>query len=196
MFVPDGRGDLQTTFGPEDVFHYAYAVFHSPTYRQRYAEFLKIDFPRLPLTHDRTLFATLVRHGGALVDLHLLRLPGAGSVGGNGGAAILVDPGAQGLRFPTGGDNRIEKVQYAPPTTEHEGRVYMNARQCFEGIQPETRTMQIGGHQPLEKWLKDRRGRVLSFDDVQHHLRVAIALRETHRLMATINVLIPAWPLS
>jgi len=79
-FVPDGAGDLAQTVGPEDIFHYIYAVFHSPTYRERYAEFLKIDFPRVPLTSNRALFAALAAKGAALVDLHLLcdyRGPGA-----------------------------------------------------------------------------------------------------------------------
>src|SRR5690606_21988843 len=74
-FITEGRGDLVATFGPEDVFAYAYAVFHSSTYRERYAEFLKIDFPRLPLTRDVDLFRVLVEKGSALVDLHLLRHP-------------------------------------------------------------------------------------------------------------------------
>lgn len=78
-FVPDGRGDLVGTFGPEDVSHYAYAVFHSPTYRERYAEFLKRDFPRLPLTSDRTLFAALTEKGAELVSLHLLTSPALGT---------------------------------------------------------------------------------------------------------------------
>ncbi|HDQ74204.1 MAG TPA: DNA methyltransferase, partial [Chloroflexi bacterium] len=71
-FIPDGRGDLSQTFGPEDVLHYTYAVFHSPTYRERYAEFLKIDFPRLPLTSDVGLFRDLTGLGADLVALHLL----------------------------------------------------------------------------------------------------------------------------
>ena len=71
-FVPDGCGDLRKTFGPEDVFHYAYAVFHSPTYRSRYAEFLKIDFPRLPLTSNVELFRSLCALGKELVALHLM----------------------------------------------------------------------------------------------------------------------------
>ncbi len=78
--MPDGAGDLAQTVGPEDIFHYIYAVFHSPTYRERYAEFLKIDFPRVPLTSNRALFAALAAKGAALVDLHLLcdyRGPGA-----------------------------------------------------------------------------------------------------------------------
>jgi predicted helicase len=72
-FLPDGQGDLKTSFGPEDVFYYAYAVFHSSTYRSRYAEFLKIDFPRLPLTSNKALFARLVPLGKELVELHLLK---------------------------------------------------------------------------------------------------------------------------
>ncbi len=72
QFVSDGKGDLQQTFGPEDIFNYMYAVFHSPTYRKRYAEFLKIDFPRLPLTSDVDLFRELCTIGNRLVELHLM----------------------------------------------------------------------------------------------------------------------------
>jgi predicted helicase len=72
-FVPDSRGDLQQTFGPEDIFNYIYAVFHSPTYRERYAEFLKIDFPRLPLTSNADLFRQLCSLGDRLVGLHLMK---------------------------------------------------------------------------------------------------------------------------
>ena len=79
-FIPDGQGDLATTFGPEDTFYYAYAVFHSPTYHVRYAEFLKTDFPRLPLTSDIALFADLVRLGKELVTLHLSHTPTGKSV--------------------------------------------------------------------------------------------------------------------
>ena len=71
-FVDDGKGDLDTTFGPEDVFHYIYAVFHSPTYRERYAEFLKIDFPRVPLSSSPELFRSLVAKGETLTALHLM----------------------------------------------------------------------------------------------------------------------------
>lgn len=74
-FIPEGRGDLSATLGPEDVFYYSYAVFHSPTYRRRYAEFLKVDFPRLPLTGDKSLFAALAAKGAELVKLHLLESP-------------------------------------------------------------------------------------------------------------------------
>ena len=132
---------MQQTIGPEDIFHYAYAVFHSPTYRSRYAEFLKIDFPRLPLTGDQALFAALAAKGAELVDLHLLRLPGAGDVGGNGGAAMLQSPGPQGINFPRSGTNTIDKIVYDVA----QGRVAINADQFFEGVAPTTWAMRIGG---------------------------------------------------
>ena len=97
-FVPDGRGDLKETFGPEDVFYYAYAVFHSPEYRERYAEFLKRDFPRLPLTSDKELFAALAEKGAELTGLHLMTSPALENFI---------------TRFPEGGTNEVEKVRYA-----------------------------------------------------------------------------------
>lgn len=192
VWVADGKGDLQASFGPEDLFHYIYAVLHSPSYRERYAEFLKIDFPRVPITSERSLFATLVGLGAALVDVHLLRLPGAGGVGGAGGATILQKPGLQGLQFPVAGNSVVEKIRYNPSTTE----VWINEQQKFVGVEPETWAMQIGGYQPLEKWLKDRKGRRLNADEISHYLRMVLALRETKRLMQAIDAAIPAWPMS
>ncbi len=183
------------TFGPEDVFHYAYTIFYSPTYRERYAEFLKIDFPRLPLTSDKNLFATLVQLGGQLVDLHLLRLPGSGGIGGASGAVILLQPGKAGVKFPISGNSAVEKITYVAPQDEQPGEVRINATQKFVGIDPETWEMQVGGYQPLEKWLKDRKGRTLSTDDISHYLRMIIALRETRRLMSEIDVAIGEWPI-
>jgi len=194
-FIPDGRGNLQETIGPEDLFHYAYSALHSPTYRSLYEEFLAIAFARLPLTSDVSLFATLAEKGAELVDIHLLRLPGDDGVGGNGGATILVSPGKQGVTFPKPGSGTVEKVDYVAPQGSHPGRVGINNEQYFEGIEPETWEMHIGGYQPLDKWLKDRKGRALSFEDIQHYLRIVIALRETRRIMAEIDELIPGWPL-
>jgi hypothetical protein len=149
----------------------------------------------VPLTSDRVLFAALAAKGAALVDLHLLRLPGAAGVGGAGGAAILQNPQQQGVLAPAQGDNQVEKVRYAEPQGDQPGRVYFNKEQFFGGIEPETWAMQIGGYQPLEKWLKDRKGRTLGIDDIQHYRRVVVALRETRRLMGEIDGLIPGWPL-
>ena len=167
-------GDLETTFGPEDVFHYAYAVFHSPTYRSRYAEFLKIDFPRLPLTSDPALFAALVRLGRELVAFHLLKTP-------------RVDDFI--TSYPVTGDNKVEKVQYT------DGKVYINPRQYFGGVPAEVWNFKIGGYQVCDKWLKDRKGRVLSGEDIRHYQRVVVALQETIRLMAEVIKIITTWPI-
>ncbi len=174
QFIPDGQGDLKTTFGPEDVFYYAYAVFHSPTYRTRYAEFLKIDFPRLPLTSDKKLFGKLVKLGKELVDLHLLRTP-------------KVDDFI--TTYPIAGENKVEKVIYA------DGKVHINPTQYFGGVPQEVWQFKIGGYQVCDKWLKDRKGRVLSGEDITHYQRVVVAIKETIRLMKEIDETIPKWPM-
>jgi predicted helicase len=176
-FVSDGRGDLENTFGPEDVFYYAYAVFHSPEYRERYAEFLKRDFPRLPLTSDKSLFAALAEKGAELVGLHLMTSPAL--------EAFVT-------RFPEGGTNEVEKVRYA----EADGRVHINNEQYFEGVPEEVWEFRVGGYQVLDKWLKDRKGRTLSYDDIRHYQKIVVALSQTRRLMAEIDETIPGWPLS
>ena len=171
-FVPDGSGDLQTTFGPEDVFHYAYAVLYAPSYRTRYAEFLKRDFPRLPLTSDAKLFATLCGLGKQLVALHL-----------------MTTHGAQTCAYPIAGSNRVDKVSF------EDGRVSINAEQYFDGVPEAVWNYHIGGYQVAHKWLKDRKGRLLSFADLQHYQRVISALAETIQLQTDIDKAIPAWPL-
>lgn len=213
-FVPDGKGDLKKTFGPEDVFNYIYAIFHSPTYRKRYAEFLKIDFPRVPLTSDKVLFRKLCALGGELVALHLLESPKLNK---------LV------TTYPKKGSDTVENVRYLEPglpltsilspqagrgskrdslsgpgagegkgevgERKSNGRIYINRDQYFAGIRPEEWEFHIGGYQVLQKWLKDRKGRKLSADDLTHYQRVVVALRETIRLMAEIDQAIPKWPI-
>jgi predicted helicase len=174
-FVEDGRGDLKETFGPEDVFNYAYAVFHSPTYRSRYAEFLKTDFPRLPLTSDKKLFKALATKGAELVALHLMKSPTLNN---------LI------TKYPITGSDEVEKVSY----DDNNQRVYINKTQYFEGVPPEVWEFHIGGYQVAQKWLKDRKGRALSYDEQSHYQKVIVALRETIRLMAEIDELIPGWP--
>ena len=175
-FVPDGKGDLQTTFGPEDVFHYMYAVFHSPTYRKRYAEFLKSDFPRLPLTSDRSLFVALTGKGSELVSLHLMESPKLDQ---------LI------TTFPEKGSNLVEKVTYVDALQ----RVCINGIQYFQGVPREAWEFHIGGYQVLEKWLKDRKGRELTWDDTQHYQKVVVALKETIRVMGEVDAAIPKWPI-
>ncbi len=202
-FVSDGRGDLLSgkTFGPEDIFDYIYAVFHSPTYRERYAEFLKIDFPRVPLTSDADLFRDLVGLGGELVRLHLMEHPDLARE-------------ADRISYPAPGEDEVEKghPKYFPPGEVapgeaeplERGRVYINGTkrkadapqaQYFEGIAPEVWEFQVGGYQVLGKWLKDRKGRTLSYEDIQHYQRVAVALERTMALMARIDERIEEWPI-
>ncbi|TRZ68551.1 MAG: DNA methyltransferase [Methanothrix sp.] len=190
-FVPGGKGDLEKNFGPEDVFGYIYAVFHSPTYRERYAEFLKIDFPRVPLTSDGELFRRLVVLGRELAALHLLESPKLSQ---------------RMTRYPVPGDHMIERgyPKYYPPgdkvpkTKEplENGRVYINKTQYLEGVPPEVWNFHVGGYQVCHKWLKDRKGRQLSYDDLATYQKVVVALKETMHLMKEIDELIPTWPIS
>ncbi|NEP60037.1 MAG: N-6 DNA methylase [Symploca sp. SIO2G7] len=163
---------------PEAIFYYAYAIFHSPTYRQRYAEFLKIDFPRLPLTSNDHLFQALGKKGEELVELHLIKSPKLNQII---------------TKYPVSGDNAVTQVTYKPS----QQRVYINKQQYFEGIASDVWTFKIGGYQVLDKWLKDRKKakRSLSFDDILHYQRVVVALKETIQLMTEIDQLIPSWPL-
>lgn len=180
-FISDGKGDRQRTWGPEDAFSYMYAVFHAPTYRARYAEFLKMDFPRLPLTSNPELFQELAALGDELVALHLMEASGP--------------PIAT---FPNAGDNVVEQVRYSEPSGADTGRVWINRSQFFEGVPPEVWEFHVGGYQVCEKWLKDRKGRTLTFDDLTHYTRVVSALSETIRLMAAVDETIQdhgGWPM-
>ena len=189
-FISDGKGDLQETFGPEDVFHYVYAMFHSPIYRERYDQFLRVDFPRVPMVDNAELFCVLVGLGEHLTKVHLMEF----------------SPSSQPtVSFPVPGDNVTETgyPKYyssgeTPPgetTPLEQGRVYISASakkgnkrgQYFDGIPLEVWEFRVGGYQPMDKWLKDRKGRELSFDDQTHYVKIAVALQETIRLMKEVD---------
>ncbi len=182
-FIPDGKGDLKKEFGPEDIFNYMYAVFHSPTYRTRYAEFLKIDFPRLPLTSIKPLFRKLCKLGDELVGLHLME-----------------KHGPEMTSYPIEGEHEVEKVRYTEPGQGSDyGQVWINKDQYFENVPQEIWEFHIGGYQVCHKWLKDRKGRNLSFDDIKHYMNIVSALSETIRIMKEIDKAIDkhgGWPIS
>lgn len=172
---------------PEDMLAYCYAVLHAPTYRSRYAEFLKSDFPRIPLAvvegADLSFAKTweaLLPLGKELIDLHLLKDL----------------HGAKPASFPKQGDNTVEKPRFDPPKDNQPGRVWINAAQYFEGVEPETWAFKIGGYQVCEKWLKDRKGRTLDFNDIQHYGKIVAALTQTRTLMAQIDSIATGrlWP--
>jgi len=171
--VRTGDSNADSQFNPEDVLYYTYAVFHSPEYRKRYAEFLKIDFPRLPLTSDIELFRKLVALGDELVKTHLLEreLPDMAT-------------------YPAEGDNVVIDLKYEPaknPAGSDSGRVWINKQQYFEGVPEEVWDFHIGGYQVCHKWLKDRKGRKLNLDDLIHYKKIVSALAETIRLMTAVD---------
>ncbi len=175
-FARDGENGIAAkdadTFTPEDVFAYAYAVFHSPTYRSRYAEFLKIDFPRLPLTTDRELFRQLCALGAELVALHLLEsvdTPPAWNLQTDGAALFQNHEVAAGFPKYLG------------------GKVFINKTTYFKGVPEPVWNFHIGGYQVCHKWLKDRKTRTLSAEDIAHYGKIVIVLGETIRLMAEID---------
>jgi len=175
---PEGPYCLPQGVAPEDILNYAYAVFYSPSYRSRYAEFLKIDFPRLPLTSSLELFRALAKLGGELVALHLMESPKLEKYA---------------TKFAGKGDSEVAKgyPKYSAET------VRINPTKGFEGVPENVWNFHIGGYQVCEKWLKDRRDRVLSDEDIAHYQKVVVALKETIRLMAEIDKVIEAhgdWP--
>lgn len=151
---------------PEDILDYIYAVLHSPSYREKYKEFLKIDFPRVPYPKDRESFRRLVKLGGELRALHLLE-------------------SSEVKRFittyPQDGSNVVEKISF------ENGKVHINETQYFDHVPEVAWNFYIGGYQPAQKWLKDRKGRILTFEDIRHYQKMIVALTETDRIMKEID---------
>jgi len=153
---------------PEEVFHYIYAVLYSNIYRTKYAEFLKIDFPRIPFTKDYRLFCKMAEYGQRLVELHLLK------------STELDLPTA---KFQGKGGNKVQKLKY----DKEKERLYINQDQYFTGITKEIWQYQIGGYQVCNKWLKDRKTRTLSLDDIKHYCKVATSLQKTIDIQQEID---------
>lgn len=156
------------TFAPIDILDYIYAVLHSPTYREKYKEFLKIDFPRVPYPRDQDTFWKLVKLGGEIRQIHLLE-------------SATVNKYI--TTYPADGDNAVTKISYDSKLQ----RVYINANQYFEGVPEVAWNFYIGGYQPAQKWLKDRKDRQLEFDDILHYQKIIVALAETDRLMGEVD---------
>ena len=212
----------EQTFAPIDILDYIYAVLHSPTYREKYKEFLKIDFPRVPYPKDVKTFWQLVKLGGEIRQIHLLESP-------------TVEKYI--TQYPIDGNNVVGKIKFVPNsvaknddtivsntfdtsdnTTQHysdnisfpqphlgsndsqqlhepefeyqriiKGKVYINDTQYFDNVPEIAWKFYIGGYQPAQKWLKDRKERKLEFDDILHYQKIIVALSETDRLMKEID---------
>lgn len=153
---------------PESLFDYIYAVLHAPAYRERYAEFLKSDFPRIPYPADSKTFHALAEKGAELRALHLMESTALDNF-------ITI--------YPVDGDHAVDKPVYK------DGNVYINADQYFGNVPEIAWNFYIGGYQPAQKWLKDRRGRNLSIDDIMHYQRIIVALTETDKIMKEIDTI-------
>lgn len=181
-FVVSISKAVHRTPTPEDTMAYIYALLYAPSYRARYADFLKRDYPRIPLTSDCKLFDKLVVAGRELVSLHTMSitLPRA-------------------TRFDIAGSNEVKKVRWAPSATGGAGRVYINEAQFFDDVPQSVWDIHIGGYRVADKWLKDRKGRLLSYDDLTNYQAIISALIRTLELQTTIDEAIQTaggWPLA
>lgn len=153
---------------PEDIFDYIYAVLHSPKYREQYKEFLKIDFPRVPYPKDKKQFDALIALGCELRGIHLLESPKVNET-------ITT--------YSVTGSDTVEKILYK------DGRVFINAEQYFGDVSEVAWNFYIGGYQPAQKWLKDRKSRTLSNSDIEHYQKIIVALTETDRIMKEVDLI-------
>lgn len=160
------QDDYKQVFAPIDILDYIYAVLHSPSYREKYKEFLKIDFPRVPYPTDKATFWQLVKLGGEIRQIHLLE------------SSVVENYITQ---YPENGDNIVTKPVYK------NGNVYINDTQYFANVPETAWNFYIGGYQPAQKWLKDRKNRTLDFEDILHYQKIIVALSETDRLMKEID---------
>ncbi len=160
---------FKKTPSAERIFFYIYAVLYSNTYRIKYTEFLKSDFPRIPFTSSFKMFNKMADFGEKLTDLHL-----------------NVDDRATGVENIEGkGNNKVEKVRY------EKKRVYINDQQYFNDVPPAVWEYQIGGYQVCDKWLKDRKGKILSLEDVKHYRIVVVTLKKTMDIQEKIDAIYP-----
>lgn len=184
---PDYSKQTEETnqFYPEDILDYIYAVLHSPSYREKYKEFLKIDFPRVPYPTNPKTFWKLVALGKQIREIHLLE------------SRIVENYITQ---YPIAGDNEVLKPRFEENYEIIDGdaialvnpgypigRVYINETQYFEQVPEVVWNFYIGGYQPAQKWLKDRKGRTLDFEDILHYQKIIVALFETDRLMKEVD---------
>ncbi len=178
------QNEYKQSFAPIDVLDYIYAVLHSPSYREKYKEFLKIDFPRVPYPTNKDTFWKLVDLGSQIRQIHLLESP------------VTEQYITQ---YPEDGDNVVGKPRFVIANEVKQsnektasflavtGRVYINDTQYFDNVPETAWNFYIGGYQPAQKWLKDRKDRTLDFEDILHYQKIIVALSETDRLMKEID---------
>ena len=157
-------------FSPEDLLDYIYAVLHSPGYRETYRELLKTDFPRAPFSADKKQFRSLVKLGAELRALHLMESEKLNK---------LI------TKYPESGDNIVRQVK------REKSLVRINNTQHFARVPEVAWNFHIGGYQPAQKYLKDRKDRKLTFDEISHYQKIIVALVETAKIMQKIDACLP-----
>ena len=185
------RPEFRQNFAPIDILDYIYAVLHSPTYREKYKEFLKIDFPKIPYPKDFKTFWELVKLGSQIRQIHLLESAKVESYITEfniDGDCVVGKPRFENSHLS--GTNTL--AENSPPLegnlkTGSYGKVFINETQYFENVPEVAWNFYIGGYQPAQKWLKDRKERKLEFDDIAHYQKIIVALTETDRLMKEID---------
>jgi predicted helicase len=201
-FSPEFITALKSKLGyiptAENIFYYIYAVFHSPQYRQRYSQFLKIDFPRLPLTSNNELFNQLVIKGEKLVNLHLMKnlppTPMTKSETSTTANLPLFNGEERGaIHYQGDGKNEINQVKY----NTNKQQILINQNCYFSGVSPIVWEFKIGGYQVLDKWLKDRKSANIDLSDAEitHYQQIIIVVIETIKLMTEIDDIIPHFPI-
>ena len=172
----DGTTTVETNqFTPLNILDYIYAVLHSPSYREKYKEFLKIDFPRVPYPKHQRQFLDLVELGSQLRQIHLLE-------------SDVVEKLI--TQYPEDGNNVVVKPNFVKVSNfdkDNYGKVFINETQYFGNVPEVAWKFYIGGYQPAQKWLKDRKDRELSFEDIRHYQKIIVALTETDKLMKKID---------
>jgi len=153
-----------TNFSPLDIFDYIYAVLHSPNYRKKYQEFLKIDFPRIPYPESAKTFFKFANLGKTLRKIHLLE-----------------EDLKTTTSYPIAGSNKVENVRFV------DEKIYINNQQFFENISLEAYEFFIGGYQVLQKYLKDRKNKILTFEEILHYQKIIAALKQTIILSGEID---------
>lgn len=174
---PEAEGSKGLT--PLAILDYIYAVLYSPACRHCYAEFLKSDFPRIPWPGDGDIFQQLASLGGRLRRVHLLEEDEVD-------AFITTCPQAGDDRVTRGAAKNDYEITDAQARG---GRVWINETQYFDGVPQAVWDFYLGGYQPARKWLKDRKGKTMSFDDIRHYQHIIKALDLTSRIMGRIHAL-------
>ena len=169
-FAYENEQRRNDAFSPEDLLDYIYAVLHSPGYRKTYREFLKTGFPRAPFPQDKKQFLALVKLGAELRALHLMKSEKLNKLT---------------TAYPQTGDNIVRQIK------REKDKVHINNTQHFARVPEAAWRFHIGGYQPAQKYLKDRKDRKLAPDEIRHYQKIIVSLVETEKIMKEIDAHLP-----